>query len=409
MPPKLTSAAGLPQRKLHTEGSVCNTRRVFETASLPATVDGLQELRSSVADFLKDERDRGYQPRCDAWMRGYDRAFSRRLARRGWLGITWPTRYGGGGRSHLARLVVTEELLRTGAPVAAHWIAERQIGPAILRYGSEELKQELLAPIAAGELTFCLGMSESEAGSDLAAVRTVARPDGEDFRLDGAKIWTTVAHHADYAYVLACTDPHADKPTRLTEFVVDMRSSGVEVRPILDLAGEHHFNEVIFDDVLVPARHVIGEVGAGWGQVTAQLAFERGGAERFLSSYPLLERLVGVTAERGLGEAATERLGELVARLRALRAFAWGVAERMDAGEAPVAQAAMLKMLGTQFEQDVVETGRWLLETELDQSDADDTAAMLADVQLAIPGISLRGGATEILSGIVARGGGGRR
>jgi acyl-CoA dehydrogenase len=394
---------------LHTEGSVCNTRRVLETAPLTAEAEGLHELRASVAEFLAAERDGGYRPRCDAWMRGFDRDFSRRLAHRGWLGITWPTRYGGGGRSHLARLVVTEELLRTGAPVAAHWIAERQIGPAILRYGSEELKQELLAPIAAGELTFCLGMSEPEAGSDLAAVRTMARRDGDDFRVAGAKIWTTVAHHADYAYVLACTDPDADKATRLTEFVVDMRSPGVEVHPILDLAGEHHFNEVIFDDVLVPGRHVIGEVGTGWGQVTAQLAFERGGAERFLSTYPLLERLVAIAAERGLGEAATERLGELIARLRALRAFAWRVAEQMDAGEAPVAEAAMLKMLGTQFEQDIVETGRWLLETELDVAADDDATAMLADVQLAIPGISLRGGATEILSGIIVRDRAGRR
>jgi acyl-CoA dehydrogenase len=382
---------------------------VLEAAPLTAEAEGLHELRASVAEFLAAERDGGYRPRCDAWMRGYDRDFSRRLAQHGWLGITWPTRYGGGGRSHLARLVVTEELLRNGAPVAAHWIAERQIGPAILRYGNEELKQELLGPIASGELTFCLGMSEPEAGSDLAAVRTLAHRDGEGFRLNGAKIWTTVAHHADYAYVLACTDPNGDKAARLTEFVVDMHSAGVEVRPILDLAGEHHFNEVIFDDVLVPTRHVIGEVGTGWAQVTAQLAFERGGAERFLSTYPLLERLVEVTAERGLGDGSAERLGELLARLRALRAFAWRVAERMDAGEAPVGEAAMLKMLGTQFEQDIVETGRWLLETELDLDAADETSAMLADVQLSIPGISLRGGATEILSGIVARDRGRRR
>jgi acyl-CoA dehydrogenase len=394
---------------LHTEGSVCNTGSVFEAEPLPTGVDELQELRASVAEFLAAERDVAFQARCDAWMRGYDREFSRRLAERGWLGITWPTRYGGGGRSHLARLVVTEELLRSGAPVAAHWIAERQIGPAILRYGSEELKEELLGRIAAGELTFCLGMSEPEAGSDLAAVRTQARRAGDGFRLTGAKIWTTVAHHADYAYVLACTDPDADKATRLTEFVVDMRSPGVEVRPILDLAGEHHFNEVIFDDVPVPRRHLLGELGAGWGQVTAQLAFERGGAERFLSTYPLLERLVTASAQRDLGEPAAERLGELIGRLRALRAFAWRVAERMDAGEAPVAEAAMLKMLGTQFEQDTVETGRWLLEAELDLSADDEATAMLADVQLAIPGISLRGGATEILAGIVARDRGVRR
>jgi acyl-CoA dehydrogenase len=370
----------------------------------PPRAEELGALRSAVAEFLDGERQAGsFVPRCDSWMRSFDRDFSRKLARQGWLGITWPTEHGGGGRSHLARLVITEELLRAGAPIASHWIAERQIGPAILRYGSDALKEELLAPIAAGEVTFCLGMSEPEAGSDLAAVRTIARRDGSGFRISGAKIWTTVAHHAEYAYVLACTDPDAPKAERLTEFVVDMKAPGVEVRPILDLAGEHHFNEVIFEDVAVPERWVIGAVGTGWEQVTAQLAFERGGAERFLSTYPLLDALVRATADRGGDDAAAERIGELVGRLRGLRAFAWQVAERMDAGVAPIAQAAMLKMLGTKFEQDVVEAGRWLLEAELDLQSDQEALAMLADAQLALPGISLRGGATEILSGIVAR------
>ena len=369
----------------------------------------LRELRGAVQGFLDGERAAGvFEPRCDSWMRSFDRAFSQRLGANGWLGITWPTEYGGGGRSHRARLIVTEELLRAGAPVAAHWIAERQIGPAIVRYGSDALRQELLAPIAAGDLTFCLGMSEPEAGSDLAAVRTLAVRDGADYRITGAKIWTTNAHHAEYAYVLACTDREAEKDARLTEFVVDMHAPGVEVRPIYDLAGEHHFNEVMFDDVPVPAGRVIGEVGRGWAQVTAQLAFERGGPERFLSAYPLLDALVRHVADGDGADGATERVGELIARLRGLRALNWRIAELMDAGVAPVAPAAMLKILGTRFEQDIVEFGRWLLEPEPDPTAA-DLAAMVGDVQLAMPGISLRGGATEILAGIVARNPGGGR
>ena len=381
------------------------------TASgLPATAPAeLRELRAAVHDFVEGERAAGvFEPACDAWMRSYDRTFSQRLAANGWLGITWPAEHGGGGRSHTARLVVTEELLRAGAPVAAHWIAERQIGPAILRYGSDELKHELLAPIAAGDVTFCLGMSEPEAGSDLAAVRTTARPDGDGFRVTGAKIWTTIAHHAEFAYVLACTNEQAPKDARLTELVVDMQAPGVEVRPIYDLAGEHHFNEVLFDDVPVPARRVIGEVGRGWEQVTAQLAFERGGPERFLSTYPLLDALVRFAADGDGGEAASERVGELSGRLRGLRALNWRIAELMDAGVAPIAPAAMLKILGTRFEQDVVELGRWLLELEPDPT-AGGIGAMLADAQVALPGISLRGGATEILAGIVARHGAGGR
>lgn len=355
-----------------------------------ASAEELDQLRYAISDFLRRERHAGgFSPRCDAWMQSFDRSFSRKLAEHGWLGITWPVVYGGGGKSHLARLVVTEELLRAGAPVAAHWISERQIGPAILRYGTDSLKEEFLPPIAAGELTFCLGMSESEAGSDLAAVRTTARRDKDGFRVSGAKIWTTNAHHAEFAYVLACTDLEAPKEARLSELVLDMHAPGIEVRPIVDLAGAHHFNEVFFDDVFVPDRWVIGTVGRGWEQVTAQLAFERGGSERFLSTFPLLQALVE-TAAAGESDLVTQELiGELVSRLRALRTLAWDVALRMDSGDAPTTAAAILKFLGTRFEHDVLEAARWLHTGEasvpLDQ-------AIIDEAQLAMPGISLRGG-----------------
>lgn len=374
------------------------------TATSAGPVGRLDVLRSEVADFLAQEKAAGhFEPRCDSWLRSFDRVFSQSVGKRGWLGMTWPKAYGGADESHLARLVITEEFLRAGAPVAAHWIAERQIGPAILRYGDEALKAEFLPSIASGDTTFCLGMSESEAGSDLSAVRTVARPDAGGYRVSGTKIWTSNAHCADFAYVLACTDPDAPKSERLTELIVEMRQPGVEVRKIYDLRGEHHFNEVVFDGAVVPERWVIGEVGRGWDQVTAQLAYERGGPERFMSTYPLLEAVIA-WAGRGAGDRATaERVGELVGRLRGLRALAWQVARRMDAGEVPTSSAAVLKFLGTRFEQDVVETARWLLEVEPDLEDS-DIGGMLADAQCAIPGISLRGGATEILSGIIARG-----
>lgn len=371
-------------------------------ADLQTRGSDLAELRRSISEFIAGERDGGrFEPRCDAWMRSFDRDFSRALGARGWLGITWPAAYGGGGRSHLARLVVTEELLRSGAPVGAHWMGERQIGPAILRYGSEELKREFLPSIAAGELTFCLGMSEPEAGSDLAAVRTVARRGSGGYRISGGKIWTTLAHRAEFAYLLASTDPDGPKETRLSEFIVDLRTDGVEVRPIYDLAGEHHFNEVFFDDVFVPERWVLGTIGRGWEQVTAQLAFERGGPERFLSTYPLLEGLVEILRTDD-SAGAPERIGGLVARLRGLRVLAWQVAQRMDAGEAPAGPAAILKLLGARFERDVLETARWLLAGTSDARSS-NMARMLADTQLAMPGISLRGGSDEILAGIIAR------
>ncbi|GHF41343.1 alkylation response protein AidB-like acyl-CoA dehydrogenase [Amycolatopsis bartoniae] len=352
----------------------------------------LDELRRVVRELAGNW---DYQPRCDAWMRGYDPEFSRELARRHLIGLTWPTAVGGAGRSNVERLVVTEELLRAGAPVAAHWIADRQIGPAILRSGSPELRAAILPGIAAGDITFCLGMSETESGSDLASVRTRAVRDGDGWRLTGRKIWTTQGHHATHAYVLARSGRGEDKHDGLTEFVVEMSAPGVSVRPILDLSGEHHFNEVVFDDVFVPGDRVIGTEGGGWRQVTEQLSFERGGMERVLSTYPLLAAL----GEREVDRAA---VGGLVARLLTLRELACRVAEAMDAGRAPSAEAAVLKYLGTWFERDVVDVARTVSEVE-PVPGADSFAGLLAQAQLAAPGVSIRGGTDEMLLTIVSR------
>ena len=358
----------------------------------------LAQLRTQVRALIDGWRDR-FTPRADAWLRGYDRGFSQALGEAGMLGITWPEEVGGGGRSNRARLVVTEELLRAGAPVAAHWIADRQIGPAILREGTPELRQEFLPRIAAGDATFCLCMSETEAGSDLAAVRTRAVRDGDDWRITGTKIWTSQAHSSEYAYVLARTDASGPKHEGLTEFILDMGSDGVEVRPIIDLQGEHHFNEVVFDDVLVPGRWVIGEVGGGWTQVTEQLAFERGGAERVLSTYLVLEELVKVAGRDGRD---LEAVGRLIARLLSLRQMLWSIASAMDAGDAPIRQAAIVKRLGTTFEQELAETARYLLGT-VPTPLATSVSGLLGDALLASPGFGIRGGTTEILGTIIAR------
>lgn len=368
------------------------------SATRQDTPEELAELRAEVRALIDTWRDR-FTPRADAWLRGYDRAFSQALGEAGLLGITWPEEVGGAARSNRARLIVTEELLRAGAPVAAHWIADRQIGPAILREGSSELQQEFLPGIAAGDTTFCLCMSETEAGSDLAAVRTRAVRDGEDWRISGTKIWTSQAHRSEYAYVLARTDSSGPKHEGLTEFILDLGSEGVEVRPIYDLLGEHHFNEVLFDDVVVPDRWVIGEVGGGWTQVTEQLAFERGGAERVLSTYLVLEELIMVAGRDGRD---LEPLGRLVSRLLALRQMLWSIASAMDAGEAPIRQAAIAKRLGTTFEQDLAESARYLLGVVPTPPDT-SVSGLLGDALLASPGFGIRGGTTEILGTIIAR------
>lgn len=353
-----------------------------------------EELRGEVAELCGSWRAAGrYTPRPDAWLRSFDREFSAELAARGWLGMTWPKSVGGAERSNSARLVLTEELLRAGAPVAAHWIGDRQIGPSILRHGSPQLQQEILPGIAAGEFVFCLGMSEPEAGSDLAAARTTATKTGDGWTISGRKIWTSHAHRATHAYVLARTDRCTAKHDGLSEFVLDMDSPGVSVSPIVDMAGSHHFNEVVFDEVFVPDRRVIGSIGGGWRQVTEQLAYERGGPERVLSTYPVLVELLALAED---DERLLTELGDLVARLAGLRELATRVAAALDEGKAPIREAATLKYLGTTFERDVLECARRAAGPV-----SPDSA--LGEAILAAPGFSIRGGASEVLLSILAK------
>jgi acyl-CoA dehydrogenase len=356
----------------------------------------LTGLRRQVRELTGAWRAEGrYTPRSDCWLRSFDLDFSRELAARGLIGLTWPKEFGGAGLDARCRLVVTEELLRAGAPVAAHWIGDRQIGPAILRHGSRDLQEEMLPGITKADFVFCLGMSEPEAGSDLAAVRTVAKKVNGGWAVTGRKTWTSQAHRATHAYLLARTDSSGRKHEGLSEFVVDMSAPGVEVSPIWDLSGEHHFNEVTFTDVFVPDRRLIGEAGNGWRQVVEQLSFERGGPERVLSTYPLLtEVLARLRAARD--DRFDVEVGELVARLSALRRQCWEIADAIDAGRAPITEAASLKYLGTQFEVDVIEFAR-----HVGLPGSSDSP--LGQAVLASPGFSIRGGASDVLLSIVAK------
>jgi len=355
-------------------------------------------LRTEVRELVGQWRDDGrYAPRSDSWLRSFDPAFSRELAARRLLGITWPRRFGGREGSNLMRLAVTEELLRAGAPVAAHWIADRQIGPAILRHGSDRLQQEILPGIVTARYLFCLGMSEPEAGSDLAAVRTYAERADGGWRVSGRKVWTSIAQHSTHVYLLARTERCERKYDGLTEFIVDMHSPGITVSPIIDMAGDHHFNEVLFEDVFIPGHRVLGRVGAGWGQVVEQLSFERGGPERILSTYPLLMSLLAELPGTADPELA-RRIGMLAARLAVMRRMCSDVARAMDRGEAPVEQSATLKYLGNQFERDVIEVARPLLGTQEAGPDSAYGQALLAS-----PGFSIRGGASDVLLSIIAK------
>ena len=359
---------------------------------VPELPEAAAELRADVRRFLRDELSAGaFIPRCDAWLSGCDPAFSRRLGERGWLGMTWPRRYGGQERSALERHVVVEELLAAGAPVAAHWIADRQTGPLLLRYGSEALRERFLPGMAQGKTYFAIGMSEPDSGSDLASVRTSARRVEGGWSVGGTKVWTSGAHLAHAMITLVRTEPPGDdRHAGLSQVIVDLEADGVEIRPIRLLTGEHHFNEVVLRDCFVPDSMVVGALGEGWKQVTSELAYERSGPERFLSTFPLLADLAAS------GSAAA---GRLAAELWTLRRLSLGVAGALQAGAEPAVEAALVKDLGTLFEREVTEASRAVHGGEPGHPLHEHYRRALLEG----PGFTLRGGTSEVLRTIVAR------
>lgn len=372
----------------------------FEPCELPPQ---FQALRGEVRTFLEGFSSQwSFAQRARSWD-GYDPAFSRSLGARGWIGMTWPKRYGGGERTALERYVVLEELLFAGAPVAAHWIADRQSGPLLLRFGTERHRSEIVPRIARGELCFCIGLSEPDAGSDVASIRTRARAVDSGWVLSGSKLWTTSGHHADYMIGLFRTHGSpSDRHHGLSQFLVDMRRPGITVRPLPDLTGAEHFNEITFDEVLLSRDDLIGVEGEGWAQTMAELALERSGPERFLSSVQALIQLIrAVSAEPS--EESCVIVGRLVAQLVTLRKMSLSVAGMLQAGRDPALEASVVKDLGTSFEQLLPETVQALLAVEPDERGS-NLQQVLAHLIRMAPAYSLRGGTREILRGIIARG-----
>lgn len=368
----------------------------------PQLPPSVAELRTGVRAFLDAElAGTNAVERSDSWM-GFDAAFSRKLGARGWIGMTWPKQYGGHERSALERYVVLEELLAAGAPVAAHWIADRQSGPLLLRFGTGAQRTAILPRIAAGEMTFCIGMSEPEVGSDLAAVRARAEATADGWVLNGSKIWTTFAHRAHFMIGLfRTTGTPADRHRGLSQFLIDLSLPGIEVRTIRDMAGREHFNEVVFRDARLPADALIGTAGEGWKQVIAELALERSGPERYLSSFELLRAAVDA-APPGDERVAIE-LGRLYAEFVTLRQMSLGVAAMLERGEDPATAAAIVKDLGVSFEQRLPQVVHDLFGPELLSTGSELARVQAAIIQTA-PGFSLRGGTREILRSVIARG-----
>ena len=376
----------------------------FDQIRLPPECE---KLREEVRAFLAEEVAAGtFVPDRPGHGDTHDRAFSRRVGAKGWIGMTWPKKYGGHARNFLERYVVTEEFRVVNAPVRSHFVADRQSGPILLKYAPEHVKQDILPRICRGELCFVIGMSEPNSGSDLFAAKAKATKVVGGWKLNGSKIWTSNAHIADYMLGLFRTSAPTKENRRhgLTQFLVDMKAPGIAVNPIIQMTGQHDFNEVVFDDVFMTDDHVMGEINNAWKQATSELAYERSGPERFLETFYVLAELVrAVGPDPDLRGA--EGLGRLVAQLHTLRRMSVSVAGMLQAGREPVVEASIVKDLGTLWEQDLPERVREL--SAFLEPESSNRATLDEQLSFALktaPKLTIQGGTTEILRGIIARG-----
>ncbi|MES2979761.1 MAG: acyl-CoA dehydrogenase family protein [Pseudomonadota bacterium] len=360
-----------------------------------------QALRQQVREFIATEMaDVSSLERARNWT-AVNPGFSRRLGAQGWIGMTWPRAYGGAERSFLERYVVMEELLAAGAPVAAHWIADRQSGPLLMRY-APHLAERIVPGIVRGETYFCIGMSEPDSGSDLASVRTSARQVEGGWIINGTKLWTSFAQHAHYMIALVRTsDGPKDRQKGLSQFLVDMKNPAVHVSPIRNIVGDDDFNTVILDECFVPDECLIGQPGDGWQQVTSELAFERSGPERYLSSTQVFVEMLD-TADATDRRQAIE-IGKLVADYASLRQMSINVAGLLARQEDAALAATLVKDQGALLEQRIPEVAHALLSDREFAPGSSLSELIDFSVQASVS-YSLRGGTREILRGIIARG-----
>lgn len=310
--------------------------------------DEQQALRLRARELARSGAER-FGAIGDSWVVGFSREFSRELANAGFIGMTWPVEHGGGGRPAIERLIVAEEMISAGAPIAATWFVDRQIGPSLIAHGNDEQRREHLPRMLAGEVTWCIGMSEPDAGSDLASLRTAAHRDGDRWVIDGRKVWTSFGETADFCYLIARTSPEERGAKGISELIVPMDAPGVEVRAICDMTGGRHFCEVTFDAVEVPIGNLVGAEGKAFGQTMRQLELERGGIDRLLSNHLLYVRALArvdtsdpVVRQEVAGIETAYRIGRLLVTREVL-------------GQAPAGFSAATKAFCTEHEWDVAQ------------------------------------------------------
>jgi alkylation response protein AidB-like acyl-CoA dehydrogenase len=372
-------------------------------------------FREEIQDFLKTELQQGsFIPQQNAWIEGFSKEFSGKISKRGWIGLTWPKEYGGQERGYLDRLILVEEMLKAQAPIGFHFLADRQVGPALIRFGSEELKREFLPKIIDAEISFCLCFSEPDAGSDMVSVRTTALDEGNDYVINGQKVWTSNGHLADFGWLLAKTnlDQKLPKHKTLSEFILDMKAPGVTVQPLMNIAGAHSFNEVFLDEVKIPPNRLVGKKDEGFDQIMEQMVYERAGIERLMQNYAIkgyLQEYVRATKRNGkyLWEDPIVRnmLATLEIEFNIGRLLCYNVAWTIDQGKVPTYEASVCKVFCTQYEQKLSDIATQLMGIYgqlLPGSPWAPFGGAAAESYLWSPSYTLQGGTIEILKNIIA-------
>ena len=376
-----------------------------------------EEFRKEVHDFLEGELRAGtFYTQSRGLVAPSSREFSLKMAERGWVGFSWPKEYWGKGRSYVEKMILNEELMKVQAPIGYHFLADRQVGPALIAFGSDWQRETFLPRIAAADegIQFCLLFSEPNAGSDLSAVSTKAVKEGDTYIINGQKIWTSEAHTADLGWLLARThfDSAIPKHRACSEFIIDMKTPGITVRPIINGAGEHSFNEVFFDNVKIDKRYLVGQENAGFKQIMAQMDYERTGMERLLQTYPIYKLLIDYVKKMSKkGESrefycwARDQVAQLEIEHNIGRLLCYHTAWIIDQGKKPSSQAAMAKAFCTQHEQRVNDIATKIvgpISQIREDAKWSPFPVDLATCYLWGPSYTLQGGSTEILKNIVA-------
>jgi alkylation response protein AidB-like acyl-CoA dehydrogenase len=331
-----------------------------------------EAFRQEIQAFLHAELPAGWgmtqfwDPDDDAQF-AFAHAFTKKLGQKNWLAVSWPQAYGGLDWPFWQQFIFNEELAHYDAPVVGR-NATRFLGPTIMRYGTEEQKKQHLPGILTGETVWCQGYSEPNAGSDLGSLQTRAVQDGDDFVINGQKIWTSMAHHSQWIFMLARTDPDAPKHRGISYFLVDMQTPGITVKPLIDMSNGHHFNEVYFENVRVPRSGLLGELNRGWYMATTTLSYERSGIEGPASAgryVLLLTQYARETKRHGRPMAEDpllrQRLGQLATEVEVARALAWRIASIQTKGDIPGPEAPALKVFGSELFQRIAQTGMQML------------------------------------------------